>query len=148
MEYWKWKAIDKLKDYEAQQTALVNLPDEITMLLAEYRGIKSSLGDSASVTGGGAKSTDDRLISNIVRRAEMAEALKRAKVSVRTVQRGLAVLDPQERRCLDLLYIHKQKDSMTRLLEELGYAEEKSVYRKTDKALRKFTIALYGITES
>ena len=146
MEQWKYRAVDKLRDYEAQKTALLNLRDEIATLESEARGIKSATADAVAVQGGGSR-REDRLLSNIVQREELKEAMRRAMRQVRMVERGLETLDSEERRILQVMHITKEPKAADRLASELGLDDIRSVYKRADKALRHFTIALYGITE-
>ena len=147
MEYWKYKAIDKLKDYSAQKVALKNLPEEIRRLESEARSIKSATADGTPVKGG-ASGREDRLLTNIERREEHKAMYKRAKLAVSMVDRGLSVLTPEERHVLDVMYIIREKGYITRLMQDYDLADERSVYKKADKALLHFTIAMYGATES
>lgn len=147
MEYWKYRAIDKLKDYAAQKASLSNIPEEIARLESEAYSIKSATGDGTPVKGGGS-GREDRLLSNIVKRGELAMMLERAKLYVRTTERGLAVLTAEERRLLDLMYIVREKGAVNRLMDEYGLQEESSLYRRINKALIHFTVAMYGATES
>lgn len=147
MEYWKYKAIDKLKDYSAQKAALQNLPEEIARLESEACSIKSATGDGTPVKGGGSV-REDRLLSNIVKREEHKAMLHRATLAVRQVERGLNVLTGEERHLLDVMYIINEKGRADRLMVELGLAEESSLYKRVNKALQRFTIAMYGATEN
>lgn len=141
---WKYEAIDKLKGYEAHKAALISIPEEIERLESAARSIRSATLDGTAVSGGGNK-REDMLLSNIVLREELERQLEQAKQWVSVVDRSLGVLDADERRVLDLMYIHRQPGSIERLCSELNI-EQASVYRRRDVALRKVTIALYGIT--
>ena len=147
MEYWKYRAIDKLKDYTAQKASLSNIPEEIARLESEACSIKSATADGTPVKGGGS-GREDRILSNIVKRGELAMMLDRAKLSVGIVDRGLAVLKDDERRLLDVMYIVQEKGAVNRLMNEYGLQEESSLYRRVNKALIRFTVAMYGATES
>lgn len=147
MEYWKYRAVDRLKDYSAQKASLENIPEEIGRLKSEAYSIKSATGDGTPVKGGGSK-REDRLLSNIVKRRELEMLLERAKMAVSSVDRGLSVLDPDERHILDVMYIVRSKGYVDRLMGEYGLMEESSLYKKANKALLRFTIAMYGATES
>lgn len=147
MEYWKYKAIDRLKDYPQQKISLKNLSDEIARLASEACSIKSATGDGTPVKGGGS-GREDRLLDNIVERNELKMALARAKLACNIVERGLMALSKEERRMLDLIYIQNQSGAIERLADELCLVDTRSVYKRLDKVLRKFTIALYGITEN
>lgn len=140
---WKYEAIDKLKGYDAHKAALISIPEEIQRLESAARSIRSATSDGTAVSGGGNK-REDMLLSNIVLREELERQLEQAKQWVSVVDRSLGVLDADERRVLDLMYIHRQPGSIERLCSELSI-EKTSVYRYRDTALHKFTTAMYGV---
>ena len=143
---WKREAIDKLKNYEAHREALENIPKEIKRLESAYAGIRSATTDGTPVSGGG-NTREDSMLSNIVHRDELKRRLKEARLWVVQVDKALAVLDDEERLVLDRFYIHRAKGNVGELCERLN-VEQATVYRKRDSALRRFTIALYGVTET
>lgn len=143
---WKREAIDKLKNYEAHKQALECLPKEIRRLESAYTGIRSATTDGTPVSGGG-NTREDSMLSNIVHRDELKRRLKEARLWVAQVDKALAVLDDEERLVLDRFYIHRAKGAVEALCESLGL-EKSAVYDRRDKALRHFTLALYGVTET
>ena len=143
---WKREAIDKLKNYEAHREALENIPKEIKRLESAYAGIRSATTDGTPVSGGG-NTREDSMLSNIVHRDELKRRLKEARLWVAQVDKALAVLDDEERLVLDRFYIHRAKGNVGELCERLN-VEQATVYRKRDSALRRFTIALYGVTDT
>lgn len=147
MEYWKYRAIDKLRDYTAQKAALLNIPDEIARLESEATSIRSATGDGTPVKGGGSR-REDMLLSNIVEREEYRALLERTKYAVGVVDRGLNVLSPEERHILDVMYVVREKGYKERLMDEFGLQEISSLYKRVNKALLHFTIAMCGATES
>lgn len=147
MEYWKFKAIDKLKGYSAQKASLTSLPDEIARLESEAYSIKSATADGTPVKGGGS-GREDRLLSNIVQREEHKAMLERAQKSVAGIERGLAVLDKDERKILERVYINQEVGAVQRLMDEYGLVETSGMYKRINKALLRFTVAMYGATES
>ena len=64
---WKREAIDKLKNYEAHQKAMENIPKEIKRLEINYASIRSATTDSTPVSGGGS-TREDVMLSNIIHR--------------------------------------------------------------------------------
>ena len=70
-----------------------------------------------------------------------------AQLWVEIVDGGLAVLDDEERLVLYMCFIHKVKAPTYELSERL-HIEPRAVYKRRDKALRRFTLALYGALES
>ena len=143
---WKREAIDKLKNYEAHKQALECLPKEIRRLESAYTGIRSATTDGTPISGGGS-TREDSMLSNIVHRDELKRRLKEARLWVAQVDKALAVLDDEERLVLDRFYIHRTKGAVEALCESLNL-EKSAVYGRRDKALRHFTLALYGATET
>ena len=138
MEDWKISAIEKLKQYEAKQQAL-----EIESTMTSIR----SGANIAPVSGSKGTGKENMLLSCIVQKEELQRNLDRVKLWIEFVEKGLAVLDQDERLVLDRFFIHPAKGNIDRLCGEL-FIEQSQVYKRRDKALRKFTIALYGCVES
>ena len=70
-----------------------------------------------------------------------------ARLWVEIVEGGFSILDDEDRLVLELLFIHKVKRRVDLLCDLLG-ASKSAVYARRDKALRRFTMALYGASES
>ena len=143
---WKYEAIEKLKLYEAKKQSLGSIPVEIERLESAMKSIRSATADGSPVKGGGS-GREDMMLSNIVHREELQRRLSDARRWVDIVDGGLAVLSDEDRLVLDRFYIHPARGNVDRLCNELGLEDERSVYKRKDKALRKFTIALYGTCE-
>lgn len=143
---WKVEATDKLRRYDAMKQAMVNIPEEIRRLEAEAYSLRGKTIDQAPVKERGCR-PEDVLLSNLVHRQELGLALKQAGDWLQIVDRALAALTPEEKLVLHRLYIYPERGSLDRLCTDLQ-VEQSSIYRKRDKALRKFTYALYGICES
>lgn len=62
---------------------------------------------------------------------------------VRLVEQALAILNPEERLVLHRFFIQPTNHRLDQLRMELG-VEQSTVYRRRDKALTKFTAALFG----
>ena len=139
---WKSEAIEKLEKFEAMKCSVENLQQELLRLELEATAIKSS--DPERVGKGGVSRGEDRLLSIVVQRQELHNRLARAKNWIEQVSRGLAALTYEERLIMDKCYIKQEKCAVDNLCFDLG-AEKSTVYRKRDKALLKFTTALYGI---
>lgn len=143
---WKREAIDKLKNYEAHRQALENIPREIKRLESAYTGLRSATTDGTPVSGGGG-TREDCVLSNIVLRDELKRRLKEARLWTAQVDKALAVLGEEEKLVLDRFYIQRAKGAVEALCESLSL-EKSAVYDRRDKALRHFTLALYGVTET
>ena len=140
---WKFEAIEKLKEYTARKNALESIPEEIKRLEEDAQRIRAASTDATPVQGGGS-AREDMLLSNIVHREELQRRLSDAKRWVEIVDGGLAVLTDEDRLVLDRFYIHPMRGNVDRLRGELGLEDERSVYKRKDKALRRFTLSLYG----
>ena len=143
---WKREAADRLRGYEAQKQALESIPMELRRLESACTGLRSAAADRAPVSGGG-EDREDALLSNIVHRDELKRRLKQARLWVTMVDKALTVLDSEERLVLERFYIHRAKWAAEALCESLNL-EKSAVYDRRDRALRHFTLALYGITET
>lgn len=143
---WKKEAVEKLRRYESVEQALVNLPREISRLTAEYGAVGSFWPDQ--IPGhGDCRRQEDRLMNNIASRGELQRSLEHASQWMDTVERALKHLDPRERQVLEKMYIHPAHRAVEGLCDDFG-VEKTSIYRRRDKALEKFTLAIYGVTES
>ena len=142
---WKREAMEKLKRYNAMKQSLRSIPEEITRLELEMQSIRSATSDGTPVSGGGS-GREDRYLSNIVHREELSRSLEQAKVWVRLVDTGLAILSQEERLALDRFYINPAMGNVDRLCMELGI-EKSQVYTRKNSALHHFTLSLYGCAE-
>ena len=143
---WKAEAMEKLNRYHAMRQALQNIPEEIRRLEADAHSLRCVRPDQVSVKGGTGK-REDMLINSLVYRQELQDQLRRAKSWVKITDRALAALTPEEKLILHRMYIMPEKGCIEWLTAELG-VEQSSIYRKRDKALHRFTVALYGTPEA
>lgn len=143
---WKSEAIEKLRKYDAMRQAVQNIPEEISRLEIAACSIRSAQTDGTPVKGGG-NGREDMLLNNFVHRQELEWSYQQAQSWLKSADRALGALTPEEKLVLHRFYICPQRGGVDRLCDQLG-VEQSSVYRKRDKALRKFTVALYGIAET
>ena len=143
---WKSVAIDKLKDYGVKQIGIQNMSEEIQELKVRRRGIRSASADSIAVHGGGS-GREDAMLNSIVLQKELEINLQGSQRWIKRVKNGLSILDEEERRILERFYINPERGAAERLSMDLG-VDVKTVYHRKDRALRKFTIAMYGVSES
>ena len=146
MEDWKISAIEKLKQYEAKRQALEIIPMQIAEIESTMTSIRSGV-NIAPVSGGKSTGKENMLLSCIVQKEELQRNLDRVKLWIEFMEKGLNILDQDELLVLDRFFIHPAKGNIDRLCGEL-FIEQSQVYKRRDKALRKFTIALYGCVES
>ena len=143
---WTAEAIDKLRQYEAKKQAIRSIPEEIKSLEAAAQGIRSATSDGTPVSGGGSR-REDMLLKNIILREELGLTCKLAQDWVKRVEGGLSVLTAEERLVLERFFIHPEKNVADRLAGDL-HLDVKTVYRRREQAVHKFTTALYGCVES
>ena len=139
---WKLEATERLQRLGAVRLAAKNLDGEIRRLEkanASLRGTQVELVTVRKTAG----RKEDHLLDNLVYRGELELALEDARDWLAVTETALSVLDPEERLLLHGFYIAADQYSLGTLCGQLGL-EKSSIYRKRDKALEKFTLALYG----
>lgn len=143
---WQKISIERLKDYTAREQSLMLIPEQIQALEMSFVSLRAARTDSTPVVEGRGNKREDALISNIVSRQELERNLAIAEKELSITNAGLAALTDEEKRILYKFYINRSRGYVEDLCEELGY-ERTQVYAHKDKALRKFTLACYGIVE-
>lgn len=140
---WKNEAKEKLRRYDAMRLATINIPQELHRLEMDAQSIRSARTDATPVSGGGSK-REDALLNNILHRQELTWTLQQAQAWLQITDRALTTLTQAEKLILTRLYIYPEKGGLERLCKELDM-ESSSVYRHREQALKRFTMALYGI---
>ncbi len=143
---WKNEAMDKLRNYHIMRQAFLNLPEEISRLEQESRKLRSVAPDVTPVKNGSSKQ-QEALLNNLVQREELARALGQVTRWLNVCERGLKALTEEERLILQRLYLNPERGGLQRLCDELD-VEQSTIYRRRDEALHRFTVALYGFTET
>ena len=85
-------------------------------------------------------------ISLCAQRAHLESILAYRRSGKERIDRGLAVLTPEQRTILDRFYIHRTDHYLDDLMDELCY-DRSSIYYRHNTALRDFTVAMYGLSE-
>ena len=142
---WKQESREELREYEAKRTALINIPEEITLLKSEMVKLGGGSNSSAPVKGGGSR-WEDKQINLIVKIDKLMASHRYVRDWVKKVELGLAVLSKEERMILDRAYINPEKGYVDRLCGDL-HLEKSAVYDRIYAALRKYTLARYGCVE-
>lgn len=142
---WKKESIQRLNDYEARRLSLENIREDRKACELSIGAIRAARTDGIPVKEGGNK-REDALINNIVKRDELASNLEIAEREVAIVEAALKALTPEEQRILYLFYINRPRGHVEVLSDELC-VERSRVYKLKDIALRKFTLACYGVVE-
>lgn len=142
---WTECAIQDLRKYNYLVTSIENIPKRIEALEYAFENIKGATISPVPIKGGTSQH-EDKLLDNIVERQRLQMLYTVDKMLLDIIERGLNALDENERLVLERFYINRHKDHVERLMEELNY-EKSAIYELKDRALYKFTIAMYGIME-
>jgi hypothetical protein len=142
---WQKISIERLKDYEAKKTALNLIPEQIKTLELNLTSIRAARTDGTPVKEGGNK-REDALINNIVTRQELERNLRIAEKEVKVTETALFQLSEEEREVLRKFFINRSRRHVEELCESLNY-EKTRVYEIKERALKRFTMACYGIIE-
>lgn len=141
---WREEATEKLRKYDAMRQALTNISEELDRLEEEAQAIRSVQFDGPAVDTTMDRKQEEKLLNNLIQRQELTINYHQAESWLRTADRALGTLSSQEQLLLQKLYICPERGSLSRLCSELG-VEQSSIYRRRDKALHRFTLALYGV---
>lgn len=143
---WQKMSIQRLREYEGRVTSLSLIPEQIRALELSFSAIRSATTDGTPVRGGNGNKREDALLDNIVKREELAVNREIAKREVAITEKGLSVLTEEQRRILHTFFISRPRDHVGLLCEELCL-ERSRVYDLKDDALKRFTMACYGVVE-
>lgn len=142
---WKKCAIEDLRKYEGMKQGLKSIKNRIAALEEQAAEMRATDYAKEPVQGG-TSHYEDRLISNIAERERLGYNFEAIAKLVGSMDAALATLSPKERRVLELFYMRHERKYIERLCSELGY-EQAQIYRLKDSALRKLTIAMYGMID-
>ena len=142
---WANFSIQRLKDYEIRKQAATNITEQIELLEGRFSAIRSATTDGMPMATN-TNRREETLIYNISMREELSYNLDFAKREIALTEKGLAVLTEREYKIIDSFFIHRTRNHIQHLCDEL-YVSKTELYRIKDEALRKFTIAMYGIVD-
>lgn len=143
---WKQEAINDLRSVETKRQSLSSIKERISALECEFQSIKCVQTDSVSIKGGSTSCVEDHMLNNIVERERLTHTYNATEKLVNLIERGFAELTDDEQAVLDKFFIHREHGHVETLIEEL-HLEKTSIYQIKDKAIYKFTISMYGISE-
>ncbi len=133
---WKSCAVDDLRKYNLLKIGILNSRDRI-------RAVESAAKRGRVSVENDALHTDSRLIDAIVESERLNMNIKTAEALIKLVDRGLSALDETEKKVLEKFYMSSSPVNIHELENYLGY-QARTVYRVRDRALTKFTLAMYG----
>lgn len=138
---WKTEAIFKLQNYNAKKMSLQVTAAEIDRLTMQIaRKYKVARNQHAGIT----TPADIAPLDDIVHREELQFVHDDTRRWIEVVDKALQALSDDERLILDRFYIERNEESVGQLCDELCL-ERSRVYQLKDKAIRHFTLVLYGV---
>lgn len=145
---WNSASIEDLKRYNALKNSLKNIEERIEALNYAFTSVGSPQLDRVPNKGGGNK-MEDFIISNISERQRLDMLYKVNRKMCGIIKRGLSALTEEERKVLEVCYMDSRKndaEAAQSVMEELSI-ERSEFYRIRDRALRNFTVNMFGICE-
>ncbi len=134
---WKLCAADDLRRYKQMKIGILNSKDRLRLISETSTSPRTSLGKRNPARNPG-------FINNLVEKEKLSSNIKSAEKLIAIIDRGLNSLSEEDRRLLEKFYMSDSPSKMRHLSDEFGY-DPRSIYRKRDRALAKFTLAMYGL---
>lgn len=142
---WQKISIQRLRDYEDRKQALTLIADQIETLEMSFSAIRTAAMDGMPIDRSG-NHREDALLSNITMRDELKCNLEIARREVRLTEAGLETLTPEQRKILTMFYVRRPYRHIEKLCGEF-HVEKTKLYHMKDEALKRFTLACYGVVE-
>ena len=134
----------ELRDVPAMRTAMDNIKDRIRSLEMQKTSLRST-SDSTPVQGGGNRQ-EDRLLNLIVESERLRLSLTAHELRMKVIERGLAALSDQDRLILETFARNRSGEAVN-ILSDTLFLERTRVYQLWDEALRRYTIAEFGLVD-
>lgn len=134
----------ELRDEPAMRTAMDNIKDRIRSLEMQKTSLRST-SDSTPVQGGGNRQ-EDRLLNLIVESERLRLSLTAHELRMEVIERGLAALSDQDRLILETFARNRSGEAVN-ILSDTLFLERTRVYQLWDEALRRYTIAEFGLVD-
>ena len=142
---WKKEAESELRSYSQMKNLIIKskgLYDQIDQNMTGVRGARVGRKPIEKGTCAREARTD-----SISKNKELESMSLIAAKQLELVDRGLSALTDEEQKILRYFYIDRPKNFIDRLCDELGY-EQSSLYYHKEIALRKYTLASYGLIDT
>ncbi len=137
---WKACAVDDLRRYPMLKLAIRNCREKI-------RAVEGIATKGRTAFEHGIKAVDTRYVDAIVEVDKLRYNLESAERLAAVIERGLSVLNEEERLVLTKFFMSDDPANIVELRALLSY-EARTIYRLKDRALLKFTLAMYGVDVS
>ena len=139
---WKRVAIDDLRSYALQKDSLASTKERAESIAKRLQSPAGGGYDQEPVMCG-SSTVEDRWIAGIVEKELLWEAYETTAQHIARVEHGLSVLTDDERLALELFYVRRPARYIDELCDRLC-VERAAVYKIKDRALEKFTLAMFG----
>ena len=141
---WKDEALERLARYPLMEKATKTIPLELQRLEAEALAMgRLDLNRAGSRS---AKSREEWMLNNLAMRQHLQWSLEDAVSWLGVTNMAIKCLPQEDRWVLENMYIHKLVGIEE--VESHFRVERSSAYRRREKALERFALALYGGLES
>ncbi len=134
---WKTCAVDDLRRYNQIKIGIINLQERL-------RIINKSIKHRGTTSNNRRRRMDSDIINALVEGERLQRNITSAESLAALVERGLGSLSDEEKKVLQRFYMSNAPVSSRVLAAELGY-EPRTLYRLRERALEKFTLAMYGM---
>ena len=144
---WTKIAIDKLCKYPDKKESLKNIKAQLAALEAESTSVKGFVTDKIPASGGG-DAYSDKQLNIIVEKEELIARYNTTRKQIGPIEEALNKLTEDERYILDISYMHRSLNyTFTRQMDDKFHVGKTQAYRMRTKALKRFTLLLYGTIE-
>ena len=143
--FWSGEAEKSLRIYRAKCVALENLRDDIRECEESLGSIRSADPDCVRVKS--SSTPNNQFLNALTMQDALTESYQRTKSWVEKMDNAFSVLSHEEITILERMYIYPEPNAVDRLAGDLQI-DVKTVYRRKDAALARFTIARFGNIEN
>ena len=142
---WKKEAVNLLKEYPMRKDSLQSLKQRHAMLDREVKELTAR--EEIPSVKGELSAAQNQLLSSTAEQKQLQLNYQLAKVQLQWIEKGLSALDEDERMVLEGFYLIGGPCVKSDLMDALCN-ERSALYQLKDRALRKFTMSMYGLLES
>lgn len=143
MANWIFNAKQDLKEYASLKECLENIPEQVSEMESRIISLKAVQYDKTPVQGG-MSGHESRLIDFIDKKERLLLNYEIAKAKVARIERGLSVLNDRERFVIEKDFFEGWR--IESICVALNY-EERTIYNIKNTALKKFTLAMFGVLD-
>ena len=143
MEY-KLLSKKKLREFNKIKSSIFNLEERIKLLKEILNALKKDE-NKLNINKNNIKNEKHSTVISEIE--DLTQILTYRKYEVRRIERAIRALPKEHQLILDKFYINYETNYLNFLMSELGY-ERRSIYYHRDKALKDFTLAMYGIIDA